>query len=77
MSVLTNIGGMPLFSTVGEALAWGNSRNLTGYHTHVFNNQTGYMGGATHAVATGSSTSTTNTTSTSSSGSSSGGGGGY
>tara|TARA_R110001606_G_scaffold35926_1_gene103833 strand:+ start:273 stop:503 length:231 start_codon:yes stop_codon:yes gene_type:complete len=76
MSVLTYIGGMPLFSTVGEALAWGSNRNLTGYHTHTFNNQTGYMGGATHANATGTTTNT-NTTPTSSSGSSSGGGGGY
>ena len=48
MSILTSIDGMPLFSTMQEAIQWANSRGLSGYHTHVYNNQIGYMGGATH-----------------------------
>tara|TARA_R100000544_G_C2200565_1_gene46488 strand:+ start:441 stop:662 length:222 start_codon:yes stop_codon:yes gene_type:complete len=52
MSVITNIAGVPLFSTVQEALSWGASRGLTGYHIHFYQTQRGYMGGATHAVAT-------------------------
>jgi len=52
MSVITNIAGVPLFSTVQEALSWGASRSLSGYHVHFFQSQRGYMGGATHALAT-------------------------
>ena len=48
MSILTSIDGMPLFSTMQEAIQWANSRGLSGYHTHVYNIQIGYMGGATH-----------------------------
>tara|TARA_R110000782_G_scaffold241097_1_gene327562 strand:- start:522 stop:758 length:237 start_codon:yes stop_codon:yes gene_type:complete len=71
MSVLTNINGIPLFSTLQEALNWGSSNSLVGYHTHVYNGQTGYMGGANHVSAintttTPSTRSTTRTTSTSS-----------
>ena len=74
MSVLTTIGGMPLFSTAQEALEWALARELQGYHTHIFNGQTGYMGGSTHGQAASSSqglngsNQTTTTT---------GGGGGY
>tara|TARA_R110002020_G_scaffold13584_7_gene48795 strand:- start:3607 stop:3822 length:216 start_codon:yes stop_codon:yes gene_type:complete len=70
MSILTTIGGMPLFSTAQEALQWALSRGLQGYHTHIFNGQTGYMGGATHGQAASSSqglngsNQTTNTPST-------------
>jgi len=86
MSVITTINGIPLFSTRREALAWAAANGLSGYHTHVYQNKTGYMGGATHSQATSPRTTTstptrttttpTSTPSTSSS-SSGGGGGGY
>jgi len=62
MSVLTTIGGVPLFSTQAEALAWASSNNLTGYHTHTYQGQTGFMGGQTHSNAT-NGTRPTNTSS--------------
>ena len=52
MSILTNIDGVPLFSTLAEALAFATANGLSGYHTHVYNGQLGYMGGATHVEAT-------------------------
>ena len=52
MSVLTSIDGIPLFSTQQEALDWASSRRLTGFHTHVYRNITGYMGGVNHSNAT-------------------------
>ena len=55
MSILTTIGGMPLFSTVQEALQWALARGLQGFHTHIYNGQTGYMGGPTHGPAASSS----------------------
>ena len=74
MSILTYINNIPLFSTIQEATQWGQNRRLTGYHTHDYNGQTGYMGGTTHTNAR-----QTNQTTTRSSGStsSSSGGGGY
>tara|TARA_R110001592_G_C12646471_1_gene700816 strand:- start:229 stop:474 length:246 start_codon:yes stop_codon:yes gene_type:complete len=74
MSVLTNINGIPLFSTLQEALNWASANGLVGHHTHVYNGRTGYMGGANHVSAinttttpsTRSTISTTRTTSTSS-----------
>ena len=72
--MLTTIDGIPLYSTIAEAVQWASSRNLTGYHTHTYQGQTGYMGGFTHSTAINSNTPTPQTTSTSSS---SGGGGGY
>ena len=75
MSLITTINGIPLFSTLTEALAWARSNNLTGYHTHAYQNKIGYMGGATHAIAVASlaapriqSTPSTQTTSSSSGG---------
>ena len=65
--ILTVIDGIPLYSTIEEAQQWGNSRMLTDYHTHVYEGQTGYMGGSSHSTATNTSSST----------SSSSGGGGY
>jgi len=53
MSVITSIAGVPLFTTVGEALAWAAANGLSGYHTHNFQGQAGYMGGANHLQATG------------------------
>jgi len=74
MSVLTNIDAVPLFSTPQEALNWGLQNGFQGYHTHPYNGIIGYMGGATHSIATGSSSQTnTNTTSTQPTS----GGGGY
>ena len=55
MSVLTTINGIPLFSTLAEALSWATVNNKSGYHTHTYQGQTGYMGGATHGAAASSS----------------------
>jgi len=51
MSVITNINGVPLFSTKHEALSWTIDKELTGYHTHQHGGQTGYMGGSSHSDA--------------------------
>ena len=78
MAVLTMIGGVPLYSTVAEALAYAAANGLSGYHTHVYQGQIGYMGGATHgAAATPSSGFSNNNNTSGGTTSSSGGGGGY
>ena len=78
MAVLTMIGGVPLYSTVAEALAYAAANGLSGYHTHVYQGQVGYMGGATHgAAATPSSGFSNNNNASSGTTSSGGGGGGY
>ena len=78
MAVLTMIGRVPLYSTVAEALAYAAANGLSGYHTHMYQGQVGYMGGATHgAAATPSSGFSNNNNTNSSTTSSSGGGGGY
>ena len=74
MSVIGSIAGVPLFSTVQEALAWAMAKGLTGYHTHDLQGEMGYMGGANHQQATGTPT---NTNIPSGSSGSSGGGGSY
>jgi len=48
MPILTTIDGAPLFNTINEALYWGHSVGLTGYHTHQYLGKTGYMGGVNH-----------------------------
>ena len=48
MAILTYIDQDPLFETVEEALAFGSEINKEGFHTHQYNNQTGYMAGTTH-----------------------------
>jgi len=53
--ILTTIDGIPLYSTVEEALQWGGNRGLTGYHTHDYQGQIGYMGGVSHSTARGTS----------------------
>jgi len=73
MSLLTTIGGVPLYSTIEEAMKWAVVRGLGGYHTHEFEGQTGYMGGKDHAQATNPSAPTTTTTTNTSSSSSGGG----
>ena len=83
MAILTTIAGVPLFSTVQEALNWASSRGLSGYHTHSHQGQVGYMGGANHLEATGMPVNSnappppTNTGGSGGSGGSGGGGGGY
>ena len=76
MSLLTSIAGIPLYTTTQEAIAWAMTKGLVGYHTHGFQGQTGYMGGASHAAATQGSTVTQPTPRTTTSSSSGGGGGG-
>tara|TARA_B100001094_G_C17702482_1_gene563391 strand:+ start:95 stop:358 length:264 start_codon:yes stop_codon:yes gene_type:complete len=53
MAILTTIGGVPLFTTVQEALSWAAGNNCTGYHTHNHQGQTGFMGCSGHLQATG------------------------
>tara|TARA_Y100000310_G_C20141629_1_gene560546 strand:- start:35 stop:304 length:270 start_codon:yes stop_codon:yes gene_type:complete len=53
MAVITTIAGIPLYTTVQEAIAWGRANGLSGYHTHSWQGQTGYMGGVNHLQATG------------------------
>ena len=82
MAILTTIDGIPLYTTSGEALAYAAANGLSGFHTHNFQGQIGYMGGATHGqAATPSSGFNTNnqtntTPASSSAGFTSGGGGG-
>ena len=52
MSVLTVIDGIPLFTTIEQALAWGQNYNITGYHTHSYQGQIGYMSGNNHGDIT-------------------------
>jgi hypothetical protein len=75
MAVLTTIAGVPLFSTIQEALAWARANGLSGYHIHNWQGQQGYMGGTNHQQATGMPLNTN--APSGGSGGSSGGGGGY
>ena len=78
MAILTNINGVPLYSTVEEALAYAASNGLTGYHSHVYQGEVGYMGGSTHGqAATSSSGFNGEGSSNDTASSSSSGGGGY
>ena len=49
--ILTYIDGIPLYKTVEQALDYAKRNNLLGYHTHVFEGVTGYMGGVDHKNA--------------------------
>ena len=51
MAILTTIDGIPLYTTVAEALAYAAANGLSGFHTHNHQGQLGYMGGATHGQA--------------------------
>ena len=73
--ILTTIDGIPLYSTPQEAIDWASQNNVQGYHTHMYQGQTGYMGGASHASAIASLTAPTITSTQTTT--SSGGGGGY
>ena len=57
--ILTSIDGVPLYSTIQEAVQWASSRGLTGYHTHVYQGQTGYMGGSSHNIVASNNTAIT------------------
>ena len=48
MSLLTILGDIPLYSTIEEAEAWGFTFGIEGYHTHIYQDQIGYMSGKTH-----------------------------
>ena len=70
-NILTNIDGIPLFSTPQQALNWAQENGLLGYHIHVYQGVTGYMGGSDHNNAvTGSASTNTSSTGETSSGSS-------
>ena len=73
--ILTTIDGIPLYSTPQEAIDWASQNNVQGYHTHMYQGQMGYMGGASHASAIASLTAPTITSTQTTT--SSGGGGGY
>ena len=93
MSVLTLIAGIPLYSTVQEAAAWAGANGVSGFHTHGWQGQTGYMGGSSHSAAvqaiapavvqaivptpTSTPTTPTSTTTTTGGGGGTGGRGGY
>ena len=77
MAVLTTIAGIPLYTTAQEAAAWARANGLSGYHTHGWQGQTGYMGGASHSAATQAIAPATTTTIPPRTITSSGGGGGY
>ena len=50
MAVITRINGIPLFSSIEEALRWGKFNRLkTGYHIHYWEGRKGYMGGNNHS----------------------------
>ena len=51
MSLITTVDGIPLYTTIQEALSWAVSNNLSGHHQHTFKEQIGYMGGESHAIA--------------------------
>ena len=76
MSLIGDIAGIPLFTTIQEALAWANANGLSGYHQHNLQGQAGYMGGINHIQATGMATNSNapgGSSGSSSGGSSSGG----
>ena len=48
MSLVQIIDGVPTYSTIQEALDYGATYNISGYHTHIVNGQITYMAGTTH-----------------------------
>ena len=53
MALITYIDGIPTFSTQVEALAWGRQHgNISGFHTHIVDNEITYMAGADHNAIT-------------------------
>ena len=50
MAVITRMNGIPLFSSIQEALRWGKFNRLKGgYHIHYWEGRKGYMGGNNHS----------------------------
>ena len=50
MSLIKYIAGVPLFTTIPEALGWARKNNKSvDYHIHNYMGQKGYMGGANHS----------------------------
>jgi|TARA_R110000744_G_scaffold247291_1_gene363787 hypothetical protein len=52
MPVVQNIDGIPTYTTIQEALAWGSQYGITTYHTHVIAGEVTYMAGQTHDEVT-------------------------
>ena len=77
MSIITNISGIPLFTTIQEALNWASSNGLSGYHSHNYQNIKGYMGGTNHSEAVNVNNTKPSVTIIYNSPSTGGGGGGY
>ena len=48
MAVIGYVDNIPVFDSIQHALLWGVQYNLSGYHIHVIEGQTGYMSGANH-----------------------------
>jgi len=48
MAVIGYVDDIPVFDNIQHALLWGVQYNLSGYHIHVIEGQTGYMSGANH-----------------------------
>ena len=49
MAVITRIDGIPLFSSIREALRWNRFNSIKGgYHIHYWEGRKGYMGGNNH-----------------------------
>ena len=55
-NILTYIDNEPLFKTIQQALDYGQSVGLQGYHTHTFRGEVGYMAGINHSRADSSVT---------------------
>lgn len=51
MSVLTYMNGIPLYSTINEALEWARLKGISNYHVHKYESVAGYMGGKNHKQA--------------------------
>ena len=51
MSLITTVDGIPLYTTIQEAVSWAMSNNLRGYHEHIYKEQKGYMGAESHEIA--------------------------
>ena len=49
MSIIAKINSKPLFTNKAEALKWGKSNGLSGYHKHTHFGKIGYMAGRTHS----------------------------
>ena len=48
MSLLTTISKIPLYSTKQEALDWAKENGRKGLHVHMYEGETGFMGGVDH-----------------------------